>query len=200
MSPQRRFDGEIQDQIGVLFLKGWSAAQIERQLQLDFPEHRVPSSRTIQRVVKSLQEDDSSDEPADSEWSMANARGDEAQIVLPVLRAVVQESQGRRLSISIREAEWIVKVLRAAPGLPPWPAYVLATKYMQREARGAQNLMLDLSLAFQVWTGMEAVRDFWDSIGDNPAMASFVGQTDFGQEFRKMRINQHMFRRREAIQ
>jgi len=93
--------------------RGWTnAAEIKHELERRFPAQDpakviVPNLRTIQRVLGDFAPRD------DTTWSLADADAEDAALVLPVLAAMVEESEGRRQSITQREARWILKIRRA---------------------------------------------------------------------------------------
>lgn len=175
MSPNRRIDREIQDEIQSLVIKGWSAAQIERRLALEFKGH-VPSPRTIQRVVKSLQEEVDAAAGADrQDWSLLSSSDGEGKLILPVLKAVIVETEGRKDTISKRVAGLVVKVRRVAPDVDPWDVYDFAVRYIKNVDAGYSPYLFDLALSFEIWQGPEAMRSFLNAGGSwGPAIQMFT--------------------------
>jgi hypothetical protein len=107
-----------------------------------------PHLRTIQNKVKELSPPDPS-----GRWSFAKADPAEARLVLPVLAAVLEKTQGR-LWLTEDAADWIVRIKTAAPTLPDdWWTYVYARTY-QRD--GEKAVWLDRFLAFRPWESNEA--------------------------------------------
>jgi len=93
--------------------RGWTnAAEIKHELERRFPAQDpakviVPNRRTIQRVLGDFAARD------ETTWSLADADAEDAALVLPVIAAMIEESEGRRQSITQGEARWIVKIRRA---------------------------------------------------------------------------------------
>lgn len=155
MAKRRRYiDGDVLEAIEELARDQpeWTPAQIERELERDSKlQGRLPSSRTVQMIVKEAR-------PADPSgpWSLADAEAAEAALVLPVLATVVAKTRGGRTWITQAEAEWLVKLRGAYSDLEPWEAFRLARLYMQRVEDRRETLDLDLFLACAAWRGGEA--------------------------------------------
>jgi hypothetical protein len=152
-APIRRLSGPVQSLVEELALEGFAPAQIERELtEKGIRPAFQPSRRTLQRIVQAVRVKDRS-----GPWSLGDAVDDEADLVLPVLRAYLNLTslrtvQGKRdLFITKAEARWIVKVARAAPDLHVFDKYRLAVAYLARETRGQATYDLDALLAFQPW-------------------------------------------------
>lgn len=134
-------------------LEGRTPAQIEGELGKAGIRHAEwPSRRTIQRTVQAVRVEDRS-----GPWSLADATDDEAQLILPILRAYLNLTSlrpvrsSRDLFITKAEARWIVKVQRAAPGLHVVNVYRLVRAYLAREVRRLPTYDLDALLAFEPW-------------------------------------------------
>jgi hypothetical protein len=140
-----KVDVEIRDAIQRLVARGYGAAVIHRALlkmQSDGQlRGRVPTDRTIARLVKEFRPPDSS-----GDWSVANATPGEAAIVLPVLKEIVESTQGR-VWPSVDLAEWIVKIATLRPDWEPWWVYSFAEIYRIFIANGQTTKPLDLTLA-----------------------------------------------------
>lgn len=152
-TPLRRFDAAVQSMAEGLALQGLTPAQIERALiEAGVAPADRPSRRTIQRLVQAVRVHDRS-----GPWSLGDAEGDEAPLILPVLRAYLQLSslQARKSSrshfITKAEARWIVRIRRTAPDLHPFDVYLLARAYLGRETRNQVTHDLDALLAYQPW-------------------------------------------------
>jgi len=105
------------------------------------PNTPRPSLRTVQDIVREFRPPDPS-----SKWSVAEAEGDEARLVLPVMVQIALRSKQRRLHVTNGEADWIIRVRRAVPELDPWRVYQLARMYMVMQARKQPTDTLDLLL------------------------------------------------------
>lgn len=129
-----------------MLIKGIAGAAIHRELEADDQfRGRVPSLRTVQTIVRDYSTQDDS-----GSWGLADAQGDEASLVLPVLRSLLHEEDGRR-HLSKDEAKWIVRVRRAAPELKPIGAYLLARAYLLQEQQEEDTEELDRLLALRPW-------------------------------------------------
>ena len=111
---------------------------------------RIPHIRTIQRIVRENTPQDPS-----APWQLAEASGGDAALVLPVLAAMIEVSEGRLKALSTAKAEWIVKLRRVADDLPLWAIYELTIKYMLRRERHNPTDDLDAFLAFAPWRSKE---------------------------------------------
>ena len=144
LTTPRRTDGDVRVEIENLGLRGWSATQVEeRLLTQDEMRHRLPSLRTIQRILRELPKADDS-----GEWSLASADKADAPPVLEVLREVIEQTEGRIRTLTLKEADLISKLRSAAPALSPWRTYTVARTYIRHEARGDSTEELDATLAF----------------------------------------------------
>ena len=154
MPNRRRLDRDILGEIEAKVLEGWRPSQIHTSLSREGRyRSRVPSLRTVQRMVAELKGPDDS-----SAWSLSHADdGGDARLILEALAAVVINSKGLKLTLSQAEATWVLRIRRAAPGLGPWRAWILTTLYMGRERRGVSDTTdLDSFLAFAPWRPGEA--------------------------------------------
>lgn len=106
----------------------------------------VPNLRTIQRIVAEHRPPD-----ATEAWSVADANGDDAALILPVLAHVVSLTEGRETAITHAAAVWIVRLRRAVPDLAIPPLWHVIRRYMSREASKKPTTDLDLLLAFAPW-------------------------------------------------
>jgi hypothetical protein len=158
----RRIDPDIEAEIRKLVLEGWTPPQIERHLSSkeDFAD-RVPDIRTIRRRVAWYWPEDSRGDTS-GPWTWADADGEEAALVLPVLGAVLDHTQGRIAGFTKNQARWVLKVRRAAPDLDPWYVWRVAAAYQLAVQKGteADRDSLDALLAFAPWRSQEAMDRF----------------------------------------
>lgn len=115
---------------------------------------RMPSLRTIQRLVKEMEPPDPTEE-----WRLADTEPEDARLVLDVLAAVTVKTRGRA-RLTRATAEWVIRVRRAAPTLDPFEAYLYAREYRAREERRGDTRDLDLYLALAPWDSEDARRDY----------------------------------------
>lgn len=116
---------------------------------------------------------------ADRPWRLSESNGDDARLIFESLRAVMVTTEGRVTAITVKEAEWIVRLRRALPqtdrseGLNPWTAYTWA----RRAVRGAlPDGMLEAALAHARFDGDTMV------IGVSRASLSAFPQREAKQE------------------
>lgn len=149
-------DGELKDSIEILALRGWKAPAVRAFLRKQFGKTRTPDLRTIQRWVKKFTPQDPS-----GPWQLAEATGEDAALVLPVLAELIEASGGRLNIISNAKAEWIVRLRHVADDLPPWTIYELAHVYMLRRERQDSTDDLDAFLAFAPWRTPEGAERYF---------------------------------------
>jgi len=129
----RRTDPDVRARIADLARLGWTASRIEEKLGADRDlQGRVPSLRTIQALVRPIRQGRKSET-----WSLSTAGGSEAQPVLAALRVAIQESQGQILSFDNHEADWISRIISAAPDIPKLSALLRALALAAIERDGA---------------------------------------------------------------
>ena len=145
--------GPMKDVARRLFVEqGLTPAAIEEELLRRYPDAPdFPGKRTIESWVAAFRTEGG--EP----WMLTLGTEETAELVLPVLQAVVEHSEGRVRTIGIETARWVVAVRRAAADLDPWDAFLVARQYVA--AAGASTSGLDWLLAYAPWRGpSEAAR------------------------------------------
>ena len=151
---QRRFDGDIEDEIIRLALEtSWSAPQIFRDLDSreEF-EDRVPSKRTVERAVSDIRSADKSDP-----WKITDNDPEDARLLLDLLGTVSFRRYYRERQITKNEANWVITIIKLAPDLTPMRTYVLSNLYRIRTAKEASTEELDAYLAVAPWRSKEAL-------------------------------------------
>jgi len=152
---------EIQVEIERLAYLEVPSAEIEKRLKQKFGEAVAPSLRTIQRLVAKLTPTDPS-----SPWSLADAEGDDAELILPVLASVIEKTEGERQHLTRAEADWIERIRRAAPDLPPTvELFWLARDYILRTEREESTADIDAFLAFAPWRLGEPRQRYLNALG-----------------------------------
>ena len=144
-------------------IPGASAAAIHHQLEEEaqsgkagFKKVDIPSVRTVQSIVSEYRTRGPSDP-----WSLTDAQGDEAELVMPVLQEVIEHTDGRLCQLTGVEAEWIAAIRRIErepypDGLSFWDIYLLAREYVLLKERGEPTTGVDAYLAFTPWQSLEA--------------------------------------------
>ena len=179
MAQGRKLDPEVVAAILSLASIGVRAKEIRSTL-LDRPAYRdrAPEIRTIQNYLRLFAVGDKS-EP----WSMADEVNDEdARVVLDVLAVAVSLSRGKETSVTKGQAEWVVKVSRATPGLDPEWVRVLAQAYHIRQAMESDTADLDCFLAYRPWQGRDEALRYYLLVeeGSIPRAPVYVGQVGPG--------------------
>ncbi|HUG46952.1 MAG TPA: hypothetical protein VMP67_00920, partial [Candidatus Limnocylindria bacterium] len=83
-------------------------------------------------------------------WSLLSGNADAVALVVPVLPLIASLPRSAR-SLSIREAEAVARVRRAAPDLPLAAALTLGALYVERERQRRPTADLDLYIAVGAW-------------------------------------------------
>ncbi len=147
----------------LIAIPGASAAGIHHQLEeeaesgnANFKGDDIPSVRTVQSIVSEYRLPGPSDP-----WSLADAQGDEAELVMPILQEVIEHTEGRVCQLTSAEAKWIAAIRRLErepypKGLGPWDIYLLAREYVLLKERGEPTTGVDAYLAFKPWRSLEA--------------------------------------------
>ena len=110
------------------------------------------SKRSVERLTKPYRDDS----PL---WTLGDAVGDEAALLLPVVAELAQQ-QHRLPSLTARQAHWVLRVRRAAPDLPVWPAFNYALEYIRCENDQRPDHHVTAALAYRVWEPGDAVERF----------------------------------------
>lgn len=134
---------EVEAEIERLAMKDVSAAVIRKELRKRYEDSDIPKERAIENRLAAVRSSDLS-----GPWTLQGASGEEAALVLPVLGAVIEETEGRTTQLSRDMTEWIIRIRRAAPDLPPWNAYLFARRYLSAPQ---QTETLDQLLALAPW-------------------------------------------------
>jgi hypothetical protein len=143
---------EVSEAVAALVLRGYGKAQIYRHLQNQkrnsTDRSPLPSKSSIDRLIDKLKPSDTS-----GSWSFTDADvdPDDARLVLDTLAAVVERTEGRVASLSRDLATWVVRIRHAAPSIPPWDSYVMATLFQNATSQGWATEFLELTLAFRPW-------------------------------------------------
>lgn len=128
---------------------GYNARQIDEELQRsDLADRWHGSVRTIQDIAQRLQSE------GGSEWLLENSDPDDASLVLPVLAAVLEQSDGRVRGFSQDVGDWIARVRRAQPDIDPMNAWLFGVRYAAQTSPH-QRHELDVALALGVWRDHE---------------------------------------------
>ena len=151
---RRQHDIEVEDRIAEL-MTDHAAPAIERELSrlksAGELSGRVPSLRTIQRLMAQLQKRDPS-----GPWDPFTDETGNPRLVLDVINVLVERPSARSILVTRAEAALVVSIDRAAPGLPPFGLYRLAREYIARQAGGEGLGDLVMLLACAPWRDGDA--------------------------------------------
>jgi hypothetical protein len=153
---QRRTPTEIVKAIRERTLEGHTPIEIYHELERRF-EATYPSRRTVEYIAKEVAPRDVS-----GDWRLAEAPGEEARLVLPVLAEVVRRTNARTVRLTVSEAQWIARLRTSVPDIPLWEAYAYARVYMGLVAEGKPTAGLDVRLAFGPWRGDKETAELLD--------------------------------------
>lgn len=147
---RRYLDADVQGAIEARAIDGLTPSQVLRDLERQ-PQYarRLPTLRTVQRIVKEAPKDQS------APWSLADSDGEDARLILETWQAAITTGM-RRINITNAQAEWVLKIRKAAPGLSPYYVWLLAGDYRARAQRGENTEALDLFLAFRPWRDLDS--------------------------------------------
>jgi len=143
---------ELEQEVKRLAMGEYSPSQIYKHLEAQGCFKPMPTLRTIQRMVKEIAPPDLS-----GEWSLVDAEPEDARLILDTFAEAAAHTAGRSF-ISKGTADWVVRVRRAAPTLPPYDAFVVAREYRRAtDTRDSKHIRaLDALLAFKPWESVEA--------------------------------------------
>lgn len=166
VSPRRRIDGQVQDEIEAKARDGWTPTQIVGHLKekaKEEPKYHPPDPRTIRGIVKDVRLSDTS-----GAWSITDSESEDARIVLDYLSDTteclhVDYSTYVNFShigtLSRAEAEWVVRLNKVAPGASSTIIGTLKNQYMSRKAKGITDTTdLDAYLAFRPWESSDRLK------------------------------------------
>lgn len=149
MTTQRRIHGDVQAVIEGKALERWTPTQIEKWLNDDDRfKGRVPTLRTIQRIVKDLSTLDMS-----GEWRLLDSEPADVKCVIDTLGAAILATDGRVTSFTRHLADLVIRISRAAPDLGLPAVYLLASRYALSLQRGEPTSGIDALLGFAPWRG-----------------------------------------------
>lgn len=144
----QRVDGKLKETIEILAFRRWKAPAIHAELLKEFGKGRTPNLRTIQRWVNKITPEDPT-----GPWRLADADDpDDAALVVPVIATVGKEVL--RWALTKREAEWVVRIRKAAPELPIIAVPQVVWTYMVWEQSEWPTELLDLVLSARPWRSL----------------------------------------------
>lgn len=149
---RRRISGEIEDRIAVLAQREprWSAGQIYEQLLLEYDENKLksppPSKRTVERIVKEWRGVDLT-----GPWNLYTAAPEDVPLVLPVLAAVINWTQGAITSLTNGEARIIANIRSVAPDFGLVDSFLWARLYRRRIENNEPTDDFDAYLSYAPW-------------------------------------------------
>jgi hypothetical protein len=158
---RRQIDADIERAI-ILLADNHTPTQIHRELERRLGKEHVPALRTVQRVMADVTPKDA------APWQLAEADPDDAAVILPVLGAVIERTEGQVRQVTRGHAEWIGRLRRADPTLPAWTAFALARIYVAQVDRGQSTAPFDELMALAPWGNPQryqtATRRGWTAV------------------------------------
>ena len=160
---RKRTDRGIVDQIRERALQGWMPKRIHQELETDvqkdgkFESRTLPDIRTVRRIAAEFNQGGgppyhaATDDPNhgdgghhlsiedNSDWSVADHVGNGADEILRTLRELHTRSGRTKVAFVKSEAEGLLKIIRAAPTLPLWAAWLVARLYHTYEVKGTNS-------------------------------------------------------------
>jgi hypothetical protein len=163
-----------------------SAASLYEKLCEAHPEEvdktGFPVERTVRDWVRKARPLAAEPDPSGT-WSPAETEGAEARIILDVLAELMRSSDGGVNTITRSEADWLVRLFHAAPGLHPHLTYRLAQTYIARLTRGEPTVDLDTWIAFAPWLSNERM-EAYERLRATEPQHRWVKYLDYVQERR----------------
>ena len=146
MPRPRKLDWRGEVELRKAAREGLTARQTQDHLWDLFGEEKiggeVPELRAIQAAMRKYRTDPS--EP----WAITQAGADEIRVLLPVARAAILSSDGRK-RLTNREADFAVKIHAAVPSLKADKVLEYARSYILCDERSQSADHLDLALILQ---------------------------------------------------
>lgn len=147
----RPLSDELREEVEARLRFGRTVPQIEAELEALAADRTIPwapRERTIRSWVAAgkVRRPTRPDDP----WSLLTGAADDVALVMPVVPSIAALPRSVRW-LSVREAEVIARVCRAAPGIRPAAAATLAVLYVERERLRKPTTDLDLYVALRPW-------------------------------------------------
>lgn len=158
MPQRRRTAPDVRRAIQDLAAEGHTAISIQALLEQDERfAGRVPvSQRTVQSIAREGRLRDAS-----GRWSLKTA-GEDAVLVLPVFRAILERWHGS-MRLTNAQAAWVARLRAADPELPALEAFRLAQRYLAAEQLGKTTTDEDRFIALQLWRDDKKAREAFRS-------------------------------------
>ena len=134
---------------------------------------RLPSIRTVQRMVKEFR----GEKPSPS-WHWSDYQGEDARVILDVLKAINERTwpyPGKPRMLTKEEADWVVKISKVASGLKPMLIFELARTYVVWQQLGATAISLDFFLAMMPWKDKTSLERYLE-----PGRDEWIEDMEFG--------------------
>lgn len=123
-----------------------TAPDVARAMERDgrFPGDLVPSDNTILKIINKLKDES-------PPWHLSKSLEADAALVLPVVAALIEDTDASIRSVSEEEARWITAVKRAEPRIPELWAFYMARHYIVAASQGLSTDGHDRFLALHLW-------------------------------------------------
>jgi len=136
---RRNLDLEIENWVTDMARLEHTPGEIYREMESKFNDKsKLPSLRTIQRIVVDIKVKDTS-----APWTISNIKVDvekitfeDARLLLDILRVIFLITKGRKRSFTVKEAQWVLKIAKLEPRNSYFQIWEIAQEFMQCEANG----------------------------------------------------------------
>ena len=162
--PGGQTPGPIRDRVIYLTETGtWTPAQIYEQVLADLTKrrcsHKMPSLRTVERIVDYYRKADSL-----QIWTVAGSEAGDAALILEVLADLMLLTYGVKRAFTKREAQWVLKIRKMIPDTDSYRVWLIARAYFLSEIRGQDTSPLDTYLAFKPWKSKRRFINYSDAV------------------------------------
>lgn len=139
--PRKFASGPLHDRYRELESLGWSAVNISRKLDDEFPGI-APDLRNVQRWVRADRSLDTS-----GPWRLWMSDPEDVPAIFRTLGVVIEVSDGQTRWLSAPEAEWIARIHRMGVRLADIVAYHMARMLARAQARDDGDRTAELIFA-----------------------------------------------------
>lgn len=152
MKRGKKTDRQVRNYVGELWRENPDIGprKVSERVREEFPDRDLPGYRSYQRMLATFGKGDTS-----PPWTFPSESIEDDRLVLETLAAIIYSTHGQKLSLSMEEADRIAWVRKMAPGLDPWPAWIVAKWYIIRHRQHEDTKDLDHYLAFTPWKSRE---------------------------------------------
>lgn len=144
------------DDILAVAPKNWTGERLQTRLKTEFSNRskvRIPTVRTLQRILKSKTIEDDT-----AQWNIDDYSAEDSRLILEILPQIAILTYGATVTLTIKEANSVLKVRRVAPDLGIYGVWRVSYLYRLYEQTGKPTTTLDMFLALAPWQEDESWR------------------------------------------